>query len=756
MMFYNDVMENFELFKRKFLILKDITGAILVTDNISTMANLMLDLAINYTKAEKGSLMLLKERGELSILAARGIDTEFMKTYRIKIGEGIAGTVAESRQPVLVEDIDLDERFKEKKRDRYKTRSFISCPIISRSGLLGVLNINDKKDGTPFTEDEFDLIKVVANHAAIALENASLMNQLRMKAADLDDMNKRLIETDIIKTEFLTIVSHELRAPLNSISGAIYYLQQSQELTKREQEEFYHIISKETTNLSSVIENLLEFLRLENETRLFKKSVINLVDLLKETLNSRLLKITLSKKNLQLVLDIKENISDIVGDKMKIIQFFINLIEGLSHYLETSDTIKVAVSENDFVEVKLTFYRRIPESIRARLFDSRHIFDKDQPEELVKLYLARKVAEIHGWDLNVEDADDSFLVSIAIPKNTRQKKEAFVDISMEMFVEFLSELLNLNICSIMLSDELTGDLTIKSAKGLSDDVIRHTRIKLGDRIAGWVALEGKPLLIEDIESDPRFGRKNIPLYNTKSFLSIPLRIQDKVIGVLNLSNKKTTEPFTMRDLDIASIVSERISYFIERLYSKEYSEKDFRHFMAYFESVINAEKRYHKKKSLIPDLMFKIMDKLGAKEEEKKLALFVSLIYDLGLAVIDENIFKKKKLSMSEFRSLKSHPYTTVNLIEIFEFSEDVTKAILHHHERYDGKGYPDKLKGEEIPFISRVLSVVDAFCSMIEERAYRKTFTQEEALQEIKNGSGSNYDPRIVEALDEILRWNM
>jgi HD-GYP domain-containing protein (c-di-GMP phosphodiesterase class II) len=91
--------------------------------------------------------------------------------------------------------------------------------------------------------------------------------------------------------------------------------------------------------------------------------------------------------------------------------------------------------------------------------------------------------------------------------------------------------------------------------------------------------------------------------------------------------------------------------------------------------------------------------------------------------------------------------------LNVFEFSEDIKKIILHHHERYDGTGYPAGLKQKEIPFISRVLSVVDSYYGMISEKPYRKSASYSEALSEIKAGSGTQYDPEVVEAFDEILR---
>jgi putative methionine-R-sulfoxide reductase with GAF domain len=386
------------------------------------------------------------------------------------------------------------------------------------------------------------------------------------------------------------------------------------------------------------------------------------------------------------------------------------------------------------------------------LFHAGYAFQSD-PEERLKLYLCRKVAEFHKWELSARNTDHTCRVTLTIPKSSRERTEAIVTTTMELFVEFISDLLGLNTCSVMISDELTGELTIKSARGLDDSVIKRTRIRYGDRIAGWVALEGKPLLIEDIETDPRFGRKNVSQYNTKSLLSVPLKVKGKVIGVLNLNNKLSAEPFTARDLDVAEALSARVSHFIEQLYSGEYGEPDFRQFLTSFYSLIDAERRYHKKKGLLPDLMVSTMEKLGASEEDKNLSLYVSMIYDLGLVLVDESILKKKtKLSPSEARTLKVHPYTTVNLLKSFEFSEDVKSAILHHHERFDGTGYPDGLKGDEIPFVSRVLSVVDAFCAMTEERPYRKTFTREGALEEIRKYSGTLYDPRVVDAFEGVV----
>jgi GAF domain-containing protein len=269
-MTHNLLTGNVDLARKKLSILQKISNAIVLTDDIHAIAELMLELAVTHTNAETGSLMLVDESGELSIFAARGLENHLVDTYKEKIGEGIAGVIAMKRRPVLVEDIDKDSRFKLKKRDHYKTKSFISCPIVYKDRLLGVFNINDKKNGEQFREEDVALINIIANQAAMTIENTLLMSQLRAKAARLEDINRKLVEDDEVKNEFLTSVSHDLRTPLNSIKGAIYYLGRQVGVTVEKQREFFDIIAREAAELADNVEHLLNFLRRENKTRMKK------------------------------------------------------------------------------------------------------------------------------------------------------------------------------------------------------------------------------------------------------------------------------------------------------------------------------------------------------------------------------------------------------------------------------------------------------------------------------------------------------
>ncbi|WP_305046179.1 GAF domain-containing protein [Geoalkalibacter sp.] len=743
-----------ELCEKKLEILQEISSAIILSDNISAIANIMLDLAINHTGAEKGSLMLANDQQQLTILTARGLDDFLAKTYRIPLGEGIAGRVAQSRQAVLVTDIDSDPRFA-KTRDRYKTRSFISCPIIGKTRLLGVLNINDKKNGEPFTEEEFILIQIIANQAAIALKNAFLVNQLKSKAAELEEVNRKLIETSLAKTEFLTRVSHELRTPLNSTKGAVYYLRHSDKLDSGDFREFMDILTLEIDKMISIVENQLDFLRIEDESRILHRTIINIERALRETLQSRLLRSKLSRKDIHVHLDFSEDLPDVAGDKIMVAQFFINLLEGILPHLAAGSHLSFQGRQNGHISLVMTTGQKLPQETADYFFSSRTMFDPERSEENLKLYLAKKSAEVHNWKFEIANGDAGFSVVIQIPRAARQRVEAAVNTTMDLFLDFISDLLSVNTCSIRLSDELTQDLIIRSARGLDAEVIKQTRIRVGERIAGWVAHEGKPLLVTDIGQDPRFaGSPLAAQYSTPSFLSLPLKIGERTIGVINLNNKKTGEAFTETDLQIASVLSERVAHMIERLNEDGHTEEDLRRIIASFDNLIGAERKAPQKQRRRQDLTRKLLDRIDASEEQRRIGLYLSLVYDLGLMLIDDSVLQKtRKLSSSEVSTLRIHPHATVDLLKDIEYSQEVRAAILHHHEWYDGSGYPEGLQGEQIPFLSRVIAIVDAWCAMTEDRPYREKMTNEEALAELRRKAGSQFDPALVEVFAEVVQ---
>ena len=137
---------------------------------------------------------------------------------------------------------------------------------------------------------------------------------------------------------------------------------------------------------------------------------------------------------------------------------------------------------------------------------------------------------------------------------------------------------------------------------------------------------------------------------------------------------------------------------------------------------------------------------LGCDESEIEALRAGALLHDIGkIAVPDYILNKPGKLTAEEFDRMKLHTVAGAQILNRVEFPYPVAPVVRSHHERWDGRGYPDGLKGEAIPLTARILSVVDCFDAVREDRQYRKGMTREEAINFIMEGSGTMYDPRVV-----------
>lgn len=174
-------------------------------------------------------------------------------------------------------------------------------------------------------------------------------------------------------------------------------------------------------------------------------------------------------------------------------------------------------------------------------------------------------------------------------------------------------------------------------------------------------------------------------------------------------------------------------------------------------SVINAKDRYtygHVERVVIYCRL--LADKLNLSEEDRKSLIYGAYMHDIGKIDISKDILNKRMpLEKDEWELLKQHPENGVAIVKTVEALNDVVPIILHHHEKYDGKGYPHGLKGQDIPYLARVLTVADSFDAMTSNRPYNKRKTYEDAVEELKKCSGTQFDPEIAEMFCEVILEN-
>jgi diguanylate cyclase (GGDEF)-like protein/PAS domain S-box-containing protein len=149
-----------------------------------------------------------------------------------------------------------------------------------------------------------------------------------------------------------------------------------------------------------------------------------------------------------------------------------------------------------------------------------------------------------------------------------------------------------------------------------------------------------------------------------------------------------------------------------------------------------------------------IAKELNLSKNEIELIKKAAALHDLGKVGISDKILRKKsKLTEKEFEEIKRHSQIGVDILRPVHFMHDIIPLILHHHERWDGKGYPDKLRGDEIPIGARIISVSDAYDALTSNRPYRKAYRKNKAIEIIKRASGTMYDPRIINAFFKVLK---
>ena len=258
-----------------------------------------------------------------------------------------------------------------------------------------------------------------------------------------------------------------------------------------------------------------------------------------------------------------------------------------------------------------------------------------------------------------------------------------------------------------------------------------------------------------IEATPFFGEENQP--NGKLTISIGVSIYpekaksdleliksaDDALYRAKFFNKNRVESYTSVLDDIKKDIDENHIEIVSTIKT--------------LISVINAKDRYtygHVERVVYYCKL--LANKLNLSPTQKKQLIYGAYMHDVGkINVSKEILVKKMPLNKDEWEIIKKHPQNGEEIIRPVKTLKDIAPIILHHHERYDGKGYPDGLKGEEIPFLARVLAVVDSFDAMTSNRPYNKRMTYLEATEELKRCKNTQFDAKIADAFINVIKEN-
>ena len=255
------------------------------------------------------------------------------------------------------------------------------------------------------------------------------------------------------------------------------------------------------------------------------------------------------------------------------------------------------------------------------------------------------------------------------------------------------------------------------------------------------------------------------LYQMEIFetvVCIPSYFRNELLGLLLLGSKKNNRKFVKKELAFFSALASDVAMAIRnaRLFQNLKKELQrnkslFIHTTVALAAAIEAKDSYtHGHTARVTNFSLEIAREM-AKDNKVKLnenfleqLHIASLLHDIGKIGIPESILNKKSLlNEEERRCMQEHPLIGVNILLPIRELEGAILGVKYHHERYDGSGYPEGLKGDQIPPIAAIISIADSFDAMTSDRPYRKALNRQQALSEIKKMSGSQFDPDVVKA---------
>ncbi|MCL1925812.1 MAG: response regulator [Syntrophorhabdaceae bacterium] len=290
-----------------------------------------------------------------------------------------------------------------------------------------------------------------------------------------------------------------------------------------------------------------------------------------------------------------------------------------------------------------------------------------------------------------------------------------------------------------------GDrLNIRSSVGINSDLF-----PISGRLFDTVIRDKKHFIADIKKPHPYTGVELM-----SQFLAIPCLVGNDVFGILNLSGKTDSASFTEEEIFIAINLARKISSKIENNALYEALFNNVADTMKSIITMVGARDSYTKEHSdRVTMYSVLIAEAMGVPQGEISTLRFGGYLHDIGkIGVRDTVLLKPGKLSLGEIGEAQLHAVIGDEIVKPMNFFEKERKVIRNHHERYDGKGYPDGIGGEDIPIIVRILTVTDAYDAMTSHRPYRRALSVQMAVEELERCAGSQFDPAVVEAFKAIL----
>ena len=272
-------------------------------------------------------------------------------------------------------------------------------------------------------------------------------------------------------------------------------------------------------------------------------------------------------------------------------------------------------------------------------------------------------------------------------------------------------------------------------------------------------LENKRMLlrreIEFKKQEKKFAFVNKAMEFFEAEICIPIIFNNNLLGFIFLTKKQDNSKFCDEDFKILKYINLEISLSLNTAISYNDLKKNYLQTIDALVMTIEAKDENTKGHSeRVQYIAIEIAKHIKCSRKEIEILRSASILHDIGKIAIENKILNKPDfLTASEYNIIKEHPLIGEDIIAPIDFFEDIKHIVRQHHERWDGQGYPDGLNGKKILLLSRILHVADSFDSITHTKTYRKAKTIKEAITELKRCDGTQFDPEIIRALEEIFQ---
>jgi len=428
------------------------------------------------------------------------------------------------------------------------------------------------------------------------------------------------------------------------------------------------------------------------------------------------------------------------------------LKEACRHYSFLSSAVADLEHLEKYQQKMLTYEKK----------ELEHLLDKDNlSKQLEKQLEETKQANLAVSNLNVDLEEKNRSLNEAVNRLSALNQISRM-LGMEhdrneiyrMLVSLPRELLGAEIGHLLLYDEKQGDLVMEYSQGIKEEYSGRRRVSMDGGIAGWVARNRKPLLIEDFKVRDTFSTRSTLGYNRDTAISAPIMIKDDLIGVITLINKGSGQPFLEDELTLLATMASEAAMALHNALLVEKIQKSYFSMVQSLIAAVEAKDVYTRGHSeRVTQYSLLIGEQMNLSLEELTIIQQAGVLHDIGKITVELSILNKPtSLNDEEYNKIKAHPAVGYRILEPIDFEDRVKQCVLQHHERPDGKGYPNGTVSENIILEAKILAAADAFDAMTTKRPYREPLSIPTALKEMEDCSGTQFDPEVVHVLKRIV----